>query len=214
MAAELRIDLLRHGEVAGGAKLRGAGNDEPLSDRGWRQLQAAADAHGPWDLVVSSPLARCRRFAESFAGAALVVDARLREFDFGDWDGRALDTLWAERGDVLAAFLADPERVTPPNGETAAAFRARVRSAWQDLIARESDERILVVGHGGVLRQWLADALDAPMSAHARIEWPHGALSRLRAYLEPPQPPSVSLTFHAHVAGREGEPLVETNRHE
>lgn len=204
MACELHVDLLRHGEVARGARLRGARTDDPLTARGWRQLQRMVDQAGPWDRIVTSPLARCRGFAESLSVAPVAIDARLREYDFGDWDGQALDTLWSEDGVALAQFLADPEQSSPPNGEAAGEFRARLRAAWSDLIARDTDERVLVLAHGGVLRQWLADALGAPMGAHARIEWPHGALSRLRVYLDPPQAPSVSLVFHAHTAGEAG----------
>ncbi|MEX0607747.1 MAG: histidine phosphatase family protein [Halofilum sp. (in: g-proteobacteria)] len=213
MASELRIDLLRHGEVAGGRKLRGARTDDPLTERGWRQLQQATGQSGPWDRVVSSPLVRCRAFAESLTGADLRVDPRLSEYDFGDWDGCPLDALWAEQGDALAAFLSDPGLVTPPNGEAASEFCTRVRAAWDDLVGSpDAGEHILVIGHGGVLRQWLAGALGAPMAAHASIEWPHGALSRLRVYLDPPHPRSVSLAFHARVA--EGlEPRMNTDEH-
>lgn len=197
MTTETIVDLLRHGEVTGELCLRGGRTDDPLSEKGWAQLQRAVDHAGPWDVVLSSPLARCRAFAESL-GLRVEVDERLAEYDFGAWDGRSLEELWSEQGGALAAFLDDADRVTPPGGETAADFRARVRAAWDDIIESERGQRVLVIGHGGVLRQWVSDALGAPMSAHARLEWPHAAMTRLRVYEDPPQPRAVSLAFHAH----------------
>lgn len=199
MGTETIVDLLRHGEVTGELCLRGGRTDDPLSDKGWAQLRRAVEDGGRWDVVVSSPLTRCRAFAESLAPSLrVVVDERLAEYDFGDWDGRSLDELWAEQGDAVAAFLDDADQVTPPGGETAADFRARVRAAWDNLIETERGQRVLVIGHGGVLRQWVSDTLGAPMSAHARMEWPHAAMTRLRVYEEPPQPRAVTLAFHAH----------------
>lgn len=199
MADETIVDLVRHGEVAGELCLRGGRTDDPLSQRGWAQLRRAVADGGRWEVVVSSPLARCRAFAESLAPSLRVAqDERLAEYDFGDWDGRGLEQLWAEQGDALAAFLDDADRMTPPGGEHAADFRSRVRAAWNDLIDAERGRRMLVIGHGGVLRQWVSDALGAPMSAHARMEWPHAAMSRLRVYDDPPQPRAVTLAFHAH----------------
>lgn len=204
MATDTVVDLLRHGEVAGGARLRGARTDDGLTPRGWADLHEVARHAGPWDLVATSPLARCHAFAQALARAGcgeLVVDARLREYDFGDWDGCALDALWAHHGDALAAFLGDPDRLTPPGGETAAAFRARVRAAWRDLLARAGRGRVLVVGHGGVLRQVVADALDLPAGGHATLEWPHAALTRLRVHDGVPHAPAVTLVFHAREYG-------------
>lgn len=199
MATETIVDLLRHGETSGELCLRGGRTDDPLSDKGWAQLQRAVDHAGPWDVVLSSPLARCRRFAESLGPALrLEVDVRLTEYDFGEWDGQTLETLWAEQGDALATFLDDADRVTPPGGESATEFRARVRAAWEALLESERGQRVLVIGHGGVLRQWVADALGAPMSAHARLEWPHAAMTRLRVHEDPPHPRAVSVAFHAH----------------
>lgn len=200
MTTETSVDLLRHGEVAGGERLRGARTDDPLTPQGRAALERVARREGPWDLVATSPLARCEAFARALSqatGCELLVDARLREYDFGDWDGRPLEELWSQHGDALAAFLGDPDSVTPPGGETAAVFRARVRDAWHDLLGRATGQRALLVGHGGVLRQIVADALGMPGAAHAALEWPQAALSRLRLRDDPPYPRSTALVFHA-----------------
>ncbi len=207
MPVETLLDLLRHGEAAGGRRLRGARCDDLLSERGRLQLERAATANPGWELVVASPQARCRTFAESLAissGCAVHVDERLREYDFGEWDGRTFDDLWCEHGDSLAAFLANPDALTPPGGESAAVFRARVRAARDELLERHAGRRILLLGHGGVLRQFVADALQLDGSAHATLEWPHAAMSRLRVIDDPHHSRTTTLVFHARTFEEDG----------
>lgn len=200
MPVETLLDLLRHGEATGGRRLRGGRCEDPLSERGRVQLERATADNPGWELVVASPQDRCRTFAESLAlsvGCTVHVDERLREYDFGDWDGRSFDDLWREQGESLAAFLGDPDAVRPPGGESAADFRARVRAARDELLERHAGRRILLLGHGGVLRQLVADVLQLDGSAHAALEWPHAAMSRLRVIDDPPHPRATTLVFHA-----------------
>ena len=203
---ETWVDLLRHGEVAGGPRLRGARSDDPLTVAGSDALAAATNGQS-WDVIATSPALRCHAFARTLAErlqAPLCVDTRLGEYDFGDWDGRPLDALWREAGNELAAFFADPDALTPPGGETAAHFRARVRAAWAELVERGGGGRVLVLGHGGVLRQFVADTLGIPGNPHVALEWPHAAMSRIRVFEAPDEPPARALAFHACRTGAAG----------
>lgn len=199
MVTQTLIDLVRHGEADGGSRLRGGRTDDPLTPRGWQQLDDAVAGGEARDVVVTSTLQRCRAFATALAteqGARCCVEPRLDEYDFGSWDGRAFDELWQAEGDRLAAFFGDPDAVVPPGGETAEAFRARVRTAWAELIEQHAGSRVLVIGHGGVLRQIVADVLGAGGNMHAALEWPHAGRSRIRVIHAPPDPPSAALVFH------------------
>ncbi len=187
--SEPRIDLLRHGEAAGGACFRGR-RDDPLTPRGEAQVAAAvADLERwggpPWAGVVTSPLRRCRRPAEALArvrGLPLTVDEDLRELDFGAWEGRRAEEIQATDGARLAAFWDDPWRHPPPGGETLATIAARVATAWERLLA--CDAPLLVFTHGGVLRLLLAHVLDLPRAAfwHWRVD----PAARLRLAGRPP----------------------------
>jgi alpha-ribazole phosphatase len=99
------------------------------------------------------------------------IDARLREFDFGAWDGRRWDAIPRAELDAWCADFAD---YAPGAGDTLADFLERVRAVRADPPAP------LLVTHGGWLSalRWLEgrragdepsdDAGDDPRAA----DWP------------------------------------------
>lgn len=176
------LDLMRHGEPVGGRRYRGQ-IDDPLSDTGWAQMRAAVGDAAPWTRIVSSPLARCRAFAESQAerlALPLAFDARLKEVGFGAWEGRTAAEIEAVWPGSLARFKADPIDARPAGAEALAAFYARVAAALDDLVAASAGEHVLLVGHAGVMRMALAWALQMPLANAYRVEVASASLTRLR----------------------------------
>lgn len=104
--------------------------------------------------VWSSPAGRCRAIADpiaQIARASLTIDERLRELDFGDWEGRPWDAV--DRTD-LDRWSASPLSFAPPNGEAGAAIISRVRAFQGDL---QQDQRdCAIVSHGGPLKILMA----------------------------------------------------------
>ena len=80
----------------------------------------SATANTPhWDTVISSPLLRCREFAErasSAARASCHIEEQWQEIDYGDWDGMPLKQWRREAADQFRAFRQDPAALAPPNG--------------------------------------------------------------------------------------------------
>lgn len=176
------LDLMRHGEPVGGRRYRGQ-IDDPLSDAGWAQMRAAVGDAAPWRRIVSSPLARCRAFAESLAerhGLPLAFDERLKEVGFGAWEGRTAAEIEAAWPGSLARFKADPIGARPAGAEALAAFHARVAAALDELMAASAGEHVLLVGHAGVMRMALAWALQMPLANAYRVEVASASLTRLR----------------------------------
>jgi alpha-ribazole phosphatase len=188
------LDFLRHGEPVGGNKYRGQ-IDDPLSERGWEQMWHAASGATPWQRVVTSPLARCREFAEALAhrlDLPVTVDARLREIGFGSWEGRTSAELKASDPDMLRRFYHDPVGQRPVGAESAADFTARVGEAIEQLLAAHHGMHLLVVAHAGVIRAAVGHALGAPPERLFRTKVDNAAFTRLRATRERP----LSLLFH------------------
>ena len=173
------IELLRHGDT-GQRSYRGR-LDDPLLEIGWAQLRAA-EAGRDWDAVVSSPLRRCAAVAQELArarGLPLRLDARLAEYDFGDWQGVPIEILAEEQGEALGRFWSNPVAYPPPGAETFAAFRARLLAALDDAASAWPARRVLAVTHGGAIRLLRCVAEGRDFGDMAGIEVAHASLHRL-----------------------------------
>lgn len=175
------IDMIRHGEPVGGKKYRGQ-LDEPLSEKGWRQMWEAVGDHCPWEGVVSSPLCRCADFAAEIAARhdlPLVLDERLKEIGFGEWEGRTATELLDADPEALMRFWTDPMNNAPPGAETLADFRDRVIAAWNDIAETYAGKHLLLVGHAGQMRMVIRHVLDMPLDRMFRIQVPNAGITRI-----------------------------------
>ena len=193
------VDLIRHGEPVGGRRYRGQ-LDDPLSELGWQQMWHAVGANRPWQRVITSPLARCRAFAQALAeadGVPLEVEPRFKEIGFGAWEGRSRDELQAELGTDLRRFYVDPEANRPAGAEPLEAFSVRVLAAWEEWTLRHGEERMLVVAHAGVIRAILAGVLAIPRRNYYQLNVDNAGLTRIQFFDE--RPPVVM--FHGGSRG-------------
>lgn len=179
MSGARTVHLLRHGATVRPGCLLGHG-DVPATKAGIADCVRAAAALS-FDHVVSSDLRRAAACAAAI-GSAVRHDARWRELDFGDWDGRAPADLDAA---ALAAFWDDPDTCPPPGGECWSALVARVDAALAELA-----DATLVVTHGGAIRAALAGAcgfdgrqvwaFDLPCAAVVTVRLWHDAAQIVR----------------------------------
>ncbi|MEW5769363.1 MAG: histidine phosphatase family protein [Pseudomonadota bacterium] len=175
------VTVLRHGAVAGRAHVLRGALDEPLAETGWTQMHEvlrALPGRRPVDAVATSPLRRCRAFAETWAGerglAPLVIDA-FRERAFGAWEG--MTPAEAEAADPAAyrVFQAAGRDAAAPGGEHAQALRERVAAAWAAWLADAQGGHRLLVTHAGVMRALLVELLGLPFSHVYRLALPEAA---------------------------------------
>ena len=90
----------------------------------------------PSDRLVTSPLHRCRRLAERIGAAralAPVIDERLRELDFGTWEGVPWESIPRTE---LNAWAADFFHARPHGARACTCCGERVGSAIQRLPAK------------------------------------------------------------------------------
>jgi alpha-ribazole phosphatase/probable phosphoglycerate mutase len=183
------IDLLRHGDVAGGKRLLGR-TDEPLSKLGWQQMrEISCHADLPWQKIISSPLVRCSSFAKELShtlSKPLVIEDNFQEINFGLWDGQSLSNLYqSDESEPLKQFMFSPSSITPPNGEHYNDFECRVISAWNVLLTTLKYENInhcLLLTHAGVIRTILSHTLEFPETNLFRLDVPYACLSRIVQY--------------------------------
>jgi alpha-ribazole phosphatase len=176
------IDLMRHGEPVGGRRYRGH-KDDPLSDTGWQQMREAVAHHKPWDVIVSSPLSRCAAFASELAqrhALPLNFEPRLKEISWGEWEGNTPEELNAKYPDAMTRYWANPHENVPPGAEPISEFRARVISAWDELLAKHKGKHIIIVGHAGITRAAICHSLNIPIENMFRIQVAYAALTRIQ----------------------------------
>lgn len=145
-----RVLLVRHGESTWNAEKIWQGQaDPPLSALGEQQAADAAQHVDGVDAIWSSDLVRARRTADIVAesrGLRVVLDARLRERDAGEWQGLTR----TEIEDRFPGYLGSGRR--PPGYEDDAALTERAVAAIDAIAAAHPGGSVLVVTHGGVVR--------------------------------------------------------------
>ncbi len=168
--------LLRHGQTAHSVERRFSGAGDPaLTETGVAQARAlaarVATFAGRPAAVWTSPLRRAHATATAVAealGLALRVEDRLRECDFGEWEGLTYTEIAANQQGELHAWLSDSE-VAAPGGESFAAVTRRVRQARDAILAAHPGEPVAVVSHVTPIKVLLRLALDAPPGVLHRL---------------------------------------------
>jgi len=179
------VDFLRHGHCQGGEIFRGA-TDVQLSEQGWQQLRTSAGNNkGQWDLIISSPLQRCRRFAEECAqqwDIPLTIEPRWHEISFGDWDGQLVEDVWPKEKSLVLPYMASPDFNNSMNMEPIHEVAKRASAAWQDLLNQHRGKRVLVICHGGIIRIHLSTVLGLELTNIGKLSVPYASLSRVTAF--------------------------------
>ncbi len=182
MAEPIIIDLLRHGQVAADSWAFRGSTDIALSEQGWRQMRAVSTAMEKVDHIATSPMLRCKCFAEELSAKQqvnLITLDDMRELNFGDWEGLGFEQLEAEHGPLLQQFWLSPVGVQPPGGEAFDAFAGRAIDCWTTWLETDVGNHRLLVAHGGVIRVLFAHILKMPMSSLWRLDLPYASWSRV-----------------------------------
>ena len=167
------LGLLRHGLTQWNLDGRLQGRaDPPLCAAGVQALQgmrlpkAFAAAR-----VYVSPLARARETAALLGLGEILVEPRLVEMDWGDFEGRSRAEIAATGGADFAANEARGLDFRPPSGESPRDLQARLSPWLADVAARA--EAAVAITHKGVIRALMAQAYAWNMVGKApfRIDW-------------------------------------------
>lgn len=163
-----QILFMRHPETEGNVAhwYSGRRNVE-LSDRGAEQCARAIRALVAWqpDVIVSSPLVRCRSIAFGAAiclGLEPIIDDRLIEIDFGAIE--SMTSSEARAQGLVFPWPVDEDGVSHPvpGGESFEHIEARAQAFLDDV--RWLDGRIACVAHGGMMRAIMAAAYGMDLS--------------------------------------------------
>ena len=156
----LQLHFIRHGRTTAPAGVLLGATEALLSEQGRRQC-VGLGPRLPKELpCLCSPMERTRQTLEELrsqgAVAGVVIDDRLREIDFGDWEMKSFAELVEQGADIDA--WQEYHHFCFPGGEAIADFVTRLRSLadeWQLQAEEERDKELLVITHGGVIRTML-----------------------------------------------------------
>jgi broad specificity phosphatase PhoE len=168
-----RLTLVSHALTAAMAAGRFP-TDEPLSDVGRRQAEAAAQPDaGGGVRHLTAPEQRARQTSE-LLGLHACTDARLADLDCRGWRGQPLAGIGPAE---LQLWLTDPA-AAPHGGESIVELTDRVAGWLKSLSDKTTSDnykadnaaRTIAVTHPAVIRAAILVALDAPPKSFWRID--------------------------------------------
>jgi broad specificity phosphatase PhoE len=200
----LRLLLVRHGATAWNTESRIIGRtDFPLSDHGKRQARQLADrlTHEGIAAIYTSNMKRAIETAAAIADSCRLsprVDDRLREMDFGRWEGLTLDDVQNRFSESFMAWKSGNPLVGPPDGESPESLARRVQSFVDDLVARHMGQSVLVVSHGGVFQAMVFLIMNIPFRNGWHFYMYNGSISELWLTAKKAVMVSLNDTHHLH----------------
>ena len=183
----IHLYMVRHGETDWNRTGRYLGRTDIALNEAGRQQAAHLAQHlsgRPVDAIYASDLQRALATAAIIGeqvGLKPIPDGRLRELAFGAFEGLTFEEARQKHKNMLDAWLDDPD-VPPAGGEAFSAFSARVGAFLDEIKTKHDGQRIMIVAHGGPLREVLRLTLGLPRAGHWYFKLDTASLSELAIY--------------------------------
>ncbi len=180
-----KIVVVRHGETEWGVVGRFAGRaDIKLTAKGRSQAMSVGRRIAPLkpDLILTSPLRRCRDTAEAIAiagkGERVLVEVSEGLVDglLGDWTGLTPSLIARGWPDEFAAWKQSAD-VAPPGGETFNEIRARTSAVVDQTLRDRAGRTIVMVTHAATAKMIIAEALGVPSDVAYRLRVDNASMS-------------------------------------
>lgn len=136
-------------------------------------------------MLFSSPLKRCLQTAAIVKEVLssqddVVIDARLKETDMGEFSGRKASELREQYGDLIDQWMYNPEEFRFPGGESYQEVRERA-NAFMSLVKGilEQKKYVFIVSHVDVIKMIICDLLGKSFNTRREFSIPNGSVSVL-----------------------------------
>jgi broad specificity phosphatase PhoE len=177
------ILLARHGQTdfnAPPTRIQGS-LDPPLNETGLAQARELAELVAGEGIraLYASDMRRARMTAEIVGeriGLEPEIEPRVRECDWGSWEGMYVEAIAREQPERWQAWLEAGEAFRFPDGESLAEHMQRTSAALDDV--RGGELPALVVCHGGTIRVALAASDPRGLDAYHEFHPHNGQLVR------------------------------------
>lgn len=156
--------LVRHGisEHNTSDVISGGTSNPNLSQAGVKQVEEISKIidNNKIDQVYASPLIRAKRTAQILTDFQkdIITDDRLKEMDFGSWEGQHAEWLKVKYPDAFDDLGTINSKYTKyaKDGETFEQVADRVEDFLAEIQPNSNDKTIMVVCHGFVIRSLIA----------------------------------------------------------
>lgn len=184
------IYFVRHGETSWNRRGTYQGDTNvPLNHRGLMQAElcAAKLKDVNFKKIITSDLSRALTTAsmikEFHDESSFKIDSRLREVNFGDWEGLTFEEIEERWPGMIMAMYSGSDEIEFPNGES---FEEMQTRAWEAVVEAledcEEEDNILVVCHGGTVRALLCRAIDLSLKYAWNFRQGNTAISIVEYY--------------------------------
>ena len=183
-----RLWLLRHPEPeASHQELAIGAGPVDLSRRGRAQVLRWLEVLKPVSLerVASGPQPQCHGPARAIAeahGQEAVVDARLRDQEMGQWQGRAWRDVMRDQEVQVRTFFSEFGESAPPGGETLGDAVERMLQWWTESMPQFAGKHVLAVLPGSLLSGFTAAMLGMRLSRCLSLNLPFGGVGALDVF--------------------------------
>lgn len=168
--------VLRHGQTLWNRENRLQGQqDSPLTDLGLKQtagiVKRLADHQSKF--VYTSDLSRAHIAAKKIAeiiGATLRIDDRLREQNYGIFEGLTRAEMKEKYLQEFSLFKSRQPDFAIPGGESKSNFFERSVACFEELSRKHAGEQVIVVTHLGVLDNLFRYILNIPLDAPRKFK--------------------------------------------
>jgi probable phosphoglycerate mutase len=149
--------VIRHGETVWNSEQRFQGQgDSALTEAGRNQVMALGRRMQEinFDTLISSDLGRTRETASiisGFTGHPVAFDSRLRERNYGIFEGLTVPEIKARHSAVYDRFKTDDPDFILPGGESQRQHYQRNVAFFEETLSGKFGPKVAVVAHGGVL---------------------------------------------------------------
>ena len=175
------LHLIRHGlsEWNAAGRIQGHSNSD-LTELGRAQGRAAGRALARLPLVAlyASDLDRAQQTAAAIGETVpleIQTDPRLRESNFGDFEGMTWPEVEAKHPDAQQQLL-DPE-FSVPGGESRSETLGRALDAFEDFGSRHTGGHVAAVTHGGLMGFFMRHVVGIPLVGRAPFKTANGNIS-------------------------------------
>jgi len=174
----MEVYLVRHTEVAVGKEYCYGISDVDLAQGFESQLRDVKNklASTNFSTAYTSPLKRCKLLADVLVKSA-VEEQALLEMSLGEWELHK----WSEIDQaILDEWMKDFVNMAPPGADNFLDFSMKSVMFFDEMAKKiQSDSKVLLVTHSGVIRSIVCHVLNLPLSNAFHFEIDYGSVTRI-----------------------------------